>query len=143
MALPNLIDSIDKNIEEIFDFSNTQKEHLKSAIGEQNNLKEYQVTLQNALKLIHGQDSPVVLNPEDFRGGSITSQNDLLAGNNRGYDDEDENLKFSPVSEGGSGNSLLSGANPNLRNSALGQMAVNNQVGISYIAGTINPGDML
>ena len=37
-----------------------------------------------------------------------------------GYDDEDENLKFSPVSEGGSGNSLLSGANPNLRNSALG-----------------------
>jgi len=54
MALPNLIDSIDKNIEEIYDFSNTQKEHLKSAIGEQNNLKEYQVTLQNALKLIHG-----------------------------------------------------------------------------------------
>ena len=53
-ALPNLIDNIEKDIDQMYDFANTQKEHLKTAITEQNNLKEYQVTLQHALKIIHG-----------------------------------------------------------------------------------------
>lgn len=100
-AMPILMDSVDKNIEEIYEFSNTQREHIKSATSEQNNLKEYQATLKNALKLIHGQDSPL-LDAANFRGGSINSQNELLegAGRMRGFDDEDDGLKFSPV-EGG------------------------------------------
>lgn len=69
----------------------------------------------------------------------------MLGGQNKGYgdDEEEDGLKFSPVEGGGSGNSLLSGADGRMRNSALGQMAAANQVGITYIAGTIAPADML